>query len=292
MGLWAAALPLAQESRDQPQRVVAGDRPNQGSRAGEERDDNGLKMKLCWCPPGSFRLGSPSNEPERFGNEGPVNVTLSSGFWMGKYEVTQEQWEKVMGTTIREQLLKIKSDNIRGESPNHPMYFVGAEEADEFCRRLTESERRAGRLPAGWSYKLPTESQWEYACRAGTTTATAFGDRLGSQDANFIGDFPYNGAPKGSSLNSTVTVGSYRANAWGLHDMHGNVEEWCLDGYREHLPGGVDPLGPPQASSRVIRGGSWNSYGRSCRSAYRYRSAPVYRDIDLGFRVARVPSSS
>ena len=262
--------------------------PSVGTRAGEERDDNGLKMKLCWCPPGSFLMGSPPTEPERDKDERAVNVTLSRGFWIGKNEVTLNQWKRVMGTTARE--ARKAGLNTYVENPNHPVYNVSAGDAEEFCRRLTESERAAGRLPSGWSYQLPTEARWEYACRAGTTTATAFGDRLGSRDANFDGNYPYNGASKGPYLKGAAAVGSYPGNAWGLHDMHGNVWEWCLDGYSEHLPGGVDPVGPSHASSRVIRGGGWNYIGGFCRSANRAENVPGSRHVILGFRVARVPS--
>jgi formylglycine-generating enzyme required for sulfatase activity len=261
-----------------------------GTRPGEERDDNSVKMKFCWCPPGTFLMGSPSSEPEREKDEGPAIVTLSRGFWMGKYEVTQSQWQTVMGASAQEQLAKAKGPALRGEGPEYPIYDVNLDEAVEFCRRLTETERRAGRLPAGWEYRLPTDAQWEYACRAGTTTATAFGDRVGSQDANCDGRFPYNGAAKGPYLERTAPVRGYRPNAWGLHDMPGNVWEWCGDGYAVALPGGVDPVGPSDAALWVIRGGGWFSSGWGCRSANRYGFDPADRCSDLGLRVARVPS--
>jgi len=138
---------------------------------------------------------------------------------------------------------------------------------------------------------LPTEAQWEYACRAGTTTATAFGDRLSSADANFNGEKPFNGAPEGPYLRETRPVGRYRPNAWGLHDMHGNVCEWCLDGYSEQLPGGVDPLGPASAPRRVFRGGGWDLLGVQCLSSHRSWGEPDGRGSGLGFRVALVPAA-
>ena len=259
---------------------------DEGRRAGERRDDNALKLKLCWCPPGSFRMGSPTNEPGRGGNEGPVNVTLSRGFWMGQFEVTQSQWQSIMGATIG------------GAGPDHPMDNVSHTQAEEFCRKLTESERGARRLPPGWEYRLPTEAQWEYACRAGTTTATAFGDRLSSREANFNGGAPYNGAAPGPFLNQTAPVGRYRSNPWGIHDMHGNVWEWCRDGTAglsffdnvEPLQGGVDPVGPGSLPGRVMRGGSWRIPGGDLRSAFRLPSPRDFRYSDLGFRVALVPS--
>ncbi len=138
-----------------------------GLTVGELRDDNGLKMKFRWCPPGKFRMGSPASEPERQDREGPVDVTLSQGFWLGQFEVTQSQWQTVMGTSLRDQMAKADSTSLYGEGPDHPIYYVNHTEATEFCTRLTETERRAGRLPSGWVYALPTEAQWEYAARGG-----------------------------------------------------------------------------------------------------------------------------
>lgn len=266
----------------------------EGSRAGEVRDDNALELKLCWCPPGTFRMGSPPNEPDRGQNEGPVDATLSRGFWLGQFEVTQSQWHSIMGATIKEQ----RVDPSTGAGPDYPMYLVSCAEAEEFCRKLTESERGARRLPPGWDYRLPTEAQWEYACRAGTTTATAFGDQLSSVDANFAGEAPYNGAAAGPFLNQTAPVGQYPPNAWGLYDLHGNVWEWCRDGtaglsffdHVEPLTGGVDPLGPAAAPGRVIRGGSWRIPGKDLRSAFRLPRPRDFRYPDLGFRVALVPA--
>jgi formylglycine-generating enzyme required for sulfatase activity len=223
-----------------------------------------------------------------------VNVILSRGFWLGQFEVTQSQWQSIMRTTIKEQ----RVDRRNGAGPDHPMYQVSYAEAEEFCRKFTESEHSASRLPSGWVYRLPTEAQWEYACRAGTTTATAFGDQLSSVDANFLGSAPYNGAAAGPFLDKTAPVGQYRPNAWGFYDMHGNVWEWCRDGtaglsffdHVEPLKGGVDPLGPAEAAGRVMRGGSWRIPGRDLRSAFRLPRPRDFRYSDLGFRVARVPS--
>ena len=266
----------------------------EGSRAGEARDDNALKLKLCWCPPGTFRMGSPTNEPDRGANEGPVTVTLSRGFWLGQFEVTQSQWQSIMGATIKER----RASKGYGAGPDHPIYLVSHAEAEEFCRKFTESERGGHRLPSGREYRLPTEAQWEYACRAGTTTATAFGDRLSSVDANFLGHAPYNGAANGPYLDKTAPVGRYRPNAWGLYDMHGNLWEWCRDGtaglsffdHVEQLRGGVDPLGPGGAPGRVMRGGSSRIPGKDLRSAFRLPRPRNFRYCDLGFRVALVPS--
>jgi tRNA A-37 threonylcarbamoyl transferase component Bud32 len=221
-------------------RPSSGGRPKavEGSRAGEERDDNALKMKFCWCPTGTI-----------------------PGFWMGKYEVTQSEWARLMGSMPAHALDKGKGDR-------HPIYQVSHIEAMEFCRKLTDGERKSGRLPRGWSYRLPTDVQWEYACRAGTTTATAFGDKLASTQANFNGDWPHNGAPKGPNRQKAVEVGSYRPNAWGIYDMHGNVGEFTATPGRH-------------------RGGSWCDNGRNCCSEI-FIPDPPKASEHVGFRVARV----
>jgi formylglycine-generating enzyme required for sulfatase activity len=236
LGLWAGGVfrvKTAEGTVKTPEDTVV-----EGSRAGEERDDNALKMKLCWCPPG--------NTP---------------GFWMGKYEVTQSEWAGLMGSMPSHALDKGKGDW-------HPIYYVSHDDAMEFCRKLTDLERNAGRLPSGWAYRLPTDAQWEYACRAGTTTATAFGDRLDSTQANFNGDWPYNEAPKGPNLQEAVQVGSYRPNAWGIYDMHGNVGEFT-------------------ATPGLHRGGSWYDSGRNCCSEI-FIPDPPSASEHVGFRVARV----
>lgn len=264
-----------------------------GSKAGDEWDGNDLKMKFCWCPPGTFKMGSPASEPDRQADENQVSVTLTRGFWLGKYEVTQAEWKRLMGTTLREQRDKgDKELKLYGEGDDYPIHYVIYREATLFCRKLTEQERRAGKLPPDWEYRLPTEAQWEYACRADTATATAFGDKLSSSQANFDGSQPYNGAQKGEKLLRTARVGSYKANAWGLHDMHGNLFEWCRDAYKESLKGGTDPETEITPSDLVIlRGGSWFLSGKLCRSAFRYGSEPYDRLGYNGLRVAIVQVS-
>ena len=255
----------------------------QGTRAGAERQVSGLK--LCWCPPGRFLMGSPPDEPGRRADEAQVEVTLSKGFWAGKYEVTQGEWKRVMGA--------IPGKLIAGEGDDFPVYWINYAEAEEFCRRMTERARAAGELPAGWEFRLPTEAQWEYACRAGTTTAFSFGGTLTSREAN-IGN-PYDGTPDGTPGTAASKVGSYPANAWGLHDMHGNEFEWCRDWYHATLPGGVDPdvqiQGLPNRDgtySRVRRGGAWTDSAGFCRSALRLRYEPPRRADHIGFRVVVV----
>ncbi len=221
---------------------------------------------------------------------------------MGKFEVTQSQWQRILERSLREQRARdpdqprpVGDGTMRdhvGEGPEHPIYFVNHIDAEEFCRRLTGSERERGRLREGWEYRLPTEAQWEYACRAGTRSATPFGDRLASTQANFDGTHPYNGAPQGPYLRETTPGGRYPPNAWGLHDMLGNVWEWCRDGFATQLVGGVDPLGPFAAPKRVFRGGCWHDLGSTLRSAGpRYSGDPKTQcGSGLGFRVALVPT--
>jgi formylglycine-generating enzyme required for sulfatase activity len=258
-----------------------------GSKAGEERPVEGVALR--WCPPGRFTMGSPAGEPDRRPDEDQVEVTLSRGFWMGKYEVTQGQWKEVVGR------LPVEPTAAGGEGDDFPVYNVNYAEAEAFCRELTERAVAFGDLPEGWEFRLPTEAQWEYACRAGTTTASAFGDKLSSKQANFQGK-PYNGAEKGPSLNRATKVGSYPANPWGLHDMHGNVYEWCRDWYHQKLPGGNDPdlsslkgsMNADGSYSRVRRGGAWCDDGWACRSAFRLRYEPERRFDHIGFRVVAV----
>ena len=266
-----------------------------GTNAGDIRDNNGLKMVLCWCPPGTFMMGSPKTEVDRGKYEDQVLVTLSDGFWLGRFEVTQGEWQQIMGTTLAQQKARPDSvgNNISGMGPRHPMYFVSHDDATAFCFMLTQQEQRAGRLPRDWEYRLPTDAQWEYACRAGTTTATAFGNSLSSMMANCNGNSPYGRASKGPYLVRTTEVGSYKPNDWGLYDMHGNVWERCADWYITKLPGGRDPA-VLQASEDpqpvVIRGGGWGNAAHECRSACRWSDRPSIRGELVGFRVAAVQS--
>jgi formylglycine-generating enzyme len=261
----------------------------EGKNSGEERTIAGVK--LCWCPPGKFTMGSPPDEPERRPGEDQVEVTLTRGFWAGKYEVTQGDWKRVVGELPGALTVELPGGD------DYPVGNVNFAEAEELCRRLTELARTTGELPEGWEFRLPTEAQWEYACRAGTTTATSFGDKLSSRQANFKGK-PYNGGAEGPSLGKAARVGSYPANAWGLHDMHGNTFEWCRDWYHTKLPGGDDPdLSSTKATaarnrdgtvSRSRRGGAWDDDGMFCRSAFRVRFEPERRYDHIGFRVVAV----
>jgi len=249
-----------------------------GTRAGQVRKDNELSMSLAWCPVGAFTMGSPVGEVGREEDEAQVRVQLD-GYWLGAYEVTQGQWKAVMGT-----------DPSEFKGADLPVEQVIWNDSVTFCRKLTESERRSRRLPAGWEYRLPSEAQWEYACRAGTTTATSFGNNLSSNQANLDGNNPYGGAEKGPYLKKTTRGGSYRANAWGLYDMHGNVWEWCADEYSERLPGGRNPLLAIAGFNKVMRSGGWLNHGQLCRSANRFKVPPGFVQNFIGFRVAAVPS--
>jgi len=234
-----------------------------------------LGLVLRWIEPGRFDLGSPTQEAGRTPEEGPqIPVRLSQGYWLGQYEVTQREWSILMGRN---------PSAFKEVGPEAPVESVSWKDALDFGRRLTERERVAGRLPAGLAYTLPTEAQWEYACRAGTT-----GPYSGPLDS-----VAWHGIPRGGS---TRPVGQKAPNAWGLYDMHGNVWEWCLDwyadGYKPHPTGDVviDPQGPKTGSYRINRGGSWRSPALNCRSAFRHWLAPNDRGNGLGFRLALVQS--
>jgi formylglycine-generating enzyme required for sulfatase activity len=260
----------------------------EGSTPGELRQVEGID--LCWCPPGAFTMGSPPEETGHRGDEAQVRVTLTRGFWTAKYEATQKQWRQIVGAFPDE----APSPRF-GEGDDVPAYWINFEEAERFCGALTDHARRSSALPATWEFRLPTEAQWEYACRAGTVTATAFGNRLGRRQANF-GGAPLNGGDNGPAERRATKVGSYPANPWGICDMHGNVFEWCRDWYHEQLPGGSDPdlyttRGVPNRDgtySRVRRGGAWNDDGVICRSAFRLRYEPPRRSDHIGFRVVAV----
>jgi formylglycine-generating enzyme required for sulfatase activity len=256
--------------------------------ATEQVVTNGLDMKLARIPAGKFVMGSPAAEAERDPEELQHEVVITRPFYMGVHEVTQGQYEKLMG----------KNPSFfgpkNGGTPDQPVEQVRWAEAVEFCRRLSNlpAEKKAGR-----TYRLPTEAEWEYACRAGTTTAFHFGNALSHTQANFNGNYPYGGAARGPYLQKTAKVGSYPPNAWGLYDMHGNVAEWCADwydpDYYKNSPR-EDPTGPAKGVLstgyagqffRVVRGGCWLDEARGCRAAYRFRLQPSEPYRLVGFRV-------
>ncbi len=245
------------------------------------RDDNSLQLNLAWCPRGSFRMGSPRDETGRQGDEDQVDVTLTRGFWLGQTEVTQGQWKSLMGT---EPWLEHGDPHLYRSGSDYPVVYVSHEEALVFCRILTTQEHRAGRLCASWKYTLPTEAQWEYACRAGSQTRYSFGD-----DALLLAEYAwFDSNAANVDENYAHRVGHKTPNAWGLSDMPGNVYEWCRDTYRRKMPGGCDPL-TTQGPDRVYRAGSWSYSAEYCRSANRGWNAPGNRFYYLGFRIASVP---
>ena len=244
-----------------------------GTEAGEKKTitANGVDYTFCWCPAGSFTMGSPESEEDRDSDETEHRVTLSHGFWLLESEVTQEMWESVMGTTVSEQRDKgSRTWLLSGVGSNYPMYYVNWEESVEFCRKLSAL--------TGEKITLPTEAQWEYACRAGSK-----GPYAGTGKLSEMGWCGQNSGRK------TRKVEGKTPNAWGLYDMHGNVWEWCSDWYGDYPGGSVtDPSGPSSGSKRVHRGGSWDYW--VCRSADRSIDSPTFRNHDLGLRPAAVPA--
>jgi formylglycine-generating enzyme required for sulfatase activity len=225
-------------------------------------------------------MGSPAKEQEqsRVADEDQHEVVITQPFYLGKYEVTQEQYEA---------LVKAKNRSaFRG--PELPVETVSWDDCQEFVKLLNAKIKGQG-----WVYCLPSEAEWEYGCRAGHPSSQPFGtgedgSSLSSKQANFDGQYPYGRAAKGEFLAQTTPAGKYPPNAFGLSDMHGNVWEWCADWYGDYPPGKVtDPTGPATGSSRVVRGGCWDSSARYCRAAYRDGHGPRYWSNSLGFRLAR-----
>lgn len=235
--------------------------------------------RWAWIPPGTFTMGSPETEFDRSTNESPQTVvTLSQGFWMERYEVTQWEYTSLMGTN--------PAVFIFTGDTNQPVEQVSWFDAYTYCARLTVQERAAGRVPAGYEYRLATEAEWEYAARAGTTTRFSFGD-----DPTYA-LLPNYAWFNGDSGGSSHDVGTRLANPWGLYDMAGNVWEWCADWYGPY-PGGTakDPTGPDIGSSKVMRGGSWHFPGGDARSADREFNGPDFASFGIGIRVVLGPTS-
>ena len=237
----------------------------------------GAPTNMVFIPPGTFRMGSPTNEVDRYDQEGPQTaVTISRGFWMGKYEVTQGEFLAVMGSN---------PSSFTGDT-NRPVEQVTWFEATNYCATLTQQEQAAGRIGTNSVYRLPTEAEWEYACRGWTSDRRfSYGDDPGYTSLTNYAWY------SGNSGSTTHPVGQKLPNPWGLYDMYGNVWEWCQDWWTGGLPGGiaVDPQGPATGSNRVIRGGCWYYYGWLCRSASRFYYFPSFRDSSIGFRVVLAP---
>ena len=265
--------------------------------------ENSIRLKLAYIEPGEFEMGSPESEKGRSGNEVMHQVKITKGFYLGVYEVTQSQFKKVLG-----QNPAWFSKNGGGkpyvaskDTAAFPVEQISWYDAVEFCNALSNREglpeyytlqniKRNSDLienaevveNGGLGYRLPTEAEWEYACRAGTKTPFHFGDELNGDNANI-----YAKPTKGPYLKRTQEVGSFKPNKFGLYDMHGNVFEWCNDRYEDYLGDSVDPKGPVSGKARVVRGGSYRDNAKGTRSAFRTKDRPMARGFNLGFRVAR-----
>jgi formylglycine-generating enzyme required for sulfatase activity len=282
-----------------------------------KRFTNSIGMEFVWIPPGEFMMGSPEDEPGRYKRETLHRVKLTRGFYMQTTQVTRGQWkaliknnpsyfkdggddcpvETVSWDDAQEFIEKLNLDSARltavGEPsrtyrlPAEPVEAVSWDDAQEFIEKLNlDSARLTAVGEPSRTYRLPTEAEWEYACRAGTTTPFYFGKCLSADEANYDGNYPLEGCPKGEYRKKTTPVKIFPSNAWGLYDMHGNVWELCQDWYGDYASGSVtDPIGPSSGSDRVLRGGCWISSAQHCRSAYRGRLSPGLRNYDLGFRL-------
>ncbi len=265
-GIWAGVTdtPVAPDAQNEAPDVTSVPQVGQDTRI------EALALDLVWVAPGAFRMGTPGGE---YADELPARtVQISRGSWMGRTEVTQAQWRALMG------------DNPSYfEGDDLPVERVSWHQSVEFCRRLTELERQAGRLPEGYAYRLPTEAEWEYAARGGADGRDT--RRAGSDDIDAVAWY------KGNSQSRTHPVGMKAPNELGLHDMNGNVWEWVHDWYQNSYDelAETDPVGPATGILRVIRGGSWYSTPAYCRVAHRVRFAPFNTFLILGFRVVLAP---
>lgn len=229
-------------------------------------------MAFVRIPPGKFLMGTPVSKVGQLKLGRSHEVEITRAFYIGKYEVTQGEWQQIMGDN---------PSHFKALGDNFPVENINWHEAQTFIRLLNE-------LNPPYRFALPTEAQWEYACRAGTSTPFNTGENLSSDDANYDGRYPYRKFPKGHYRNQPTAVGSFPANGWGLHDMHGNVWEWCADWFCEYpAEPAKDPFGECETDLKVIRGGSWYFNAESARSARRYTHNPVDRGFSLGFRLVR-----
>jgi formylglycine-generating enzyme len=283
-----------------------------------------VMLDMPWIAHGTFIMGSPSIETGRKPDESPETVaTITKGFWLGKTELTVGQWKAVMGESLMEHVIKMLNDEtvydfggqkkklreymnfnpgdpdriMANENDSIPMYFVSWDDAMEYCEKLTALEKQKGHLPNGYEYNLPTEAQWEYACRAGTTTATFNGPLvIEGRNAPVLNDISwyagnssvnYYGKKLGNSEAGPRNAGQKKPNAWGLQDMPGNIWEWCRDWYGIYPGGNVtDPTGAVTGTGRVNRGGSWGSGASSERSASRASNPKSEKSAYRGFRIA------
>lgn len=246
---------------------------------------NSVGMKFRSIPAGTFTMGAPKEEGR--GNDPQHQVDLTQEFLIGTHPVTQAEYEKVIGSNpsgfSKKGLGRFRVDAI--DTTRFPVENVSWAEAVAFCKALSalDAEKKAGR-----SYRLPTEAEWEYACRAGAQTSYTFGKGLSSDQANFNGNYPGGDGAKGTYLQRPCPVGSYKANAWGLYDVHGNVWQWCSDWYDEGyytVSPRKNPTGPSEGKKRVLRGGSWLNRGQECRASDRLALEPDEKYHNVGFRI-------
>jgi formylglycine-generating enzyme required for sulfatase activity len=231
---------------------------------------NGVSLEMVKIPGGRFLIGSPDTEAKRYDDEGPQHYVDVPEFWMGKYVVTQQQWQAIMG-----------NDPSKFKGKNRPVECVSWNNATEFCQKLSKK--------TGRDYRLPSEAEWEYACRAGTTTPFYFGETITTELVNYQGNYTYGNGPKGKYREQTTPVGQFPANAFGLYDMHGNVREWCADEWHENYAGAPTDGSVWRNVNKELsplRGGSWDYIPNYCRSAIRYLY--LRRDVHdsyFGFRL-------
>ena len=245
-----------------------------GKQAGERivLTVKGVEYPFRWCPAGTFTKGSPESEPGRSSDETQHEVRLTQGFWMLETQVTQEMWESVTG----------ENPSYFKDSKKLPVEQVSWNDCQEYIKKLNAMNS----APKGYKFSLPTEAQWEYACRAGTKTALNHGKNLTDEEYNCPNLYEVGWYDWQNKETKTHEVGGKKPNAWNLYDMHGNVWEWCSDWYGDYRV--MDPVGPSTGSDRVLRGGGWSNFAEGCRSASRYYYGPSYRSYDVGLRLSLV----
>jgi len=262
--------------------VIALQRTRKSAKYFAQEIANGVTLDMVCIPGGEFLMGSPEDEEGRRENESPQHLVKMPAFLMGKYPVTQAQWRAVADLPKENRDIEPNPSGFKGD--NLPVEQVSWLEATEFCARLSRKTER--------NYRLPSEAEWEYACRAGTTTPFHFGSTISSEVANYNAKYAYGRSSKGEYPEETTLVGSFEvANNFGLYDMHGNVYEWCADHWYENYEGApVDGsarinLNARKNFTRLLRGGAWDTYPEVCSSAHRSKDIATNRDISVGFRV-------
>lgn len=264
---YASLVPILTAALLYARAGAANDPIDPGSR---QRFSNSIGMDFVYIGPGTFLMGSPEDDYNRNKDETQHRVTLTKGFFMQTTEVTQDQWQLIMDANPS------KYAYCGGDCP---VEMISWNDAQAFITKLNRKERTR-------HYRLPTEAEWEYACRAGTHTRFYFGNSLYASQANYNGNHPLPGDPRGRNVNRTLPVRSFPPNRLGLHDMHGNVYEWCSDWYADYPAGHtIDPAGPKTGISKVCRGGGLSSYARRCRSANRTKHLPSYWNFYIGLRL-------